>query len=238
MSGLIYYIRGAINQPSEDLLVKSGLVGQVPDSVIPCHNFIDGSKGSTFSLHGKGKGSFRINFENSVQSWQDIPGTPLSIGYNIDNPPTPQDFMKPEIVPGHNLLLGDGNEYIIPIARRYQVGCLLPYDMLMLVHGKLQKVTIERYLELQQIAEKIAIWQGFMPGDKKDISFIDTDEKFFLVCCKVLATNYNLDYREISILKLFNNINIVKVLQYVVDLPYLDEVETNLKQLDETKKKR
>ncbi len=237
MSGLIYYIRGAENVPTEQQMLTCSLIGERVKSWFNCRHFIDGSQGTTFSLHGKSRGDFRINFENEVQVWHDIPGTPLSIGYNIDQPPQPSDFLKHDFLPGHRLILGDNQEYIVPLARKFNAGCVLPFDLSMLVEGELKKVTVSKYLELQKIAEKLAVWQGFVKGAEKDTEFLSTDAKYFMTCCKVMAINYHLDHREISILKLFNSINAIKILQYVVDSPYLDEVEAENLIEDESKKK-
>ena len=225
MSGLIYYIRGALNKPSEDLMLASGLIGETVADWVPCHRFIDGSSGTTFSLYGKFKGKFRVHFENSVQVWQDIPNTPLSIGYNIDQPPQADDFLKQEIISGRRLLMGNGQEFLIPIARRFTTGCLLPFDMGMLCEGKFIKTTMEKYLDLQKLAEKLAVWYGMIQGQEKDREFFNTDEKVFNVACKILSTNYHLSKAEITILKIVNSSNALSVLENVIDVPYLEELE-------------
>ena len=235
MSGLIYYIRGALNKPSEELMLKSHLIGEMIADWVPCPRFIDGSSGTTFSLYGKFKGDFRVYFENTVQVWHDIPNTPLSIGYNIDQPPQADDFLKPEIISGHRLLLGNSQEFLIPVARRFTTGCLLPYDMGMLCEGKFIKTTMAKYLELQQIAEKIAVWYGMIRDKEKDREFINTDEKIFNIACKILNTNYHLSKAEITILKIINSGCALRILEYVIDVPYLEEIEKQQSMEDKKK---
>lgn len=236
MSGLIYYIRGTTVKPSANDLLECGLLGEVINLGTPCMKFVDGSNGYMFTLHGRASNDFNINFNNEIQNWTDIPGTKLSIGYYLNNPPKPSDFLRKDYLDGHKVLLGDGNEWVVPLARRLSEGCILPKEWSMFREGEIVNNIIEKYAEIQKIAEKIAVICGCIDDKEKDLDFINTDSKLFMVCANILKVNYNIGFREISILKLFNSKNTIEIPRAVVDMPYIDACLKELESNEEKKK--
>lgn len=224
MSGLLYYFRGIVGKPTQEDLSSCGLSGCNPKTVRGVEAFSDHSHGSIFTIEGKTDDKFDIGFYPSKQEWLDIPNTKLSIGFDKENKPTPYDFLKEEYLGGHKVKLGDGNEWEIPLARKFQAGCVLPKRMFMIEAGKMQKVVVSKYLELQKIGEKL---EGLIPQalrknkEDYDLSFIDNDEKIFNLCVEILRFNYNLDFREICILGLLETSNMVETLRAVVDVPQI-----------------
>lgn len=236
MSGLLYYIEGVKSSPLEKDLNECGLDGQKVMGFGFTEIFLDGTKGSIFTLKGKCSDDIKIGFYHDEQTWTNIPkydGTKgrLWIGYYKDNKPTPKNFLRKDYIDGYYLELGDGKEWIIPIARRFQKGCLLPKGTMMLVADRLDEFVIEKYLPLQKIAEQLFVHFG-LDEDKefrKDDGFLCDNISFYKTCSEVLATNYNLDYREIGVLKLFTTENTIDILKLVVDMPYIDRLVANLK---------
>jgi hypothetical protein len=236
MGGLIYYLRGTHVKPTDAELFDCGLAGEKVGAVTVCMKHIDGSSGVLFSVKGRCDNDFKISFNNEIQTWTDIPGTRLSIGYWLNNIPTPNDFLRKDYLAGHKVLLGDNNEWVIPLARRINEGCVLPKEWSMLREGEIVNNTLDKYLELQKLAEKIAVKCGVYDGETKDNEFLNSDSKLFMACVNILKVNYNLGFREISILKLFNTKNTIEIIQAVVDMPYILKVMELIEQ-DENKKK-
>lgn len=241
MAGFLYYIRGTQNKPSFEVLEKHGLGGCVVDSFVPCMKFIDGTNGCIFTVHGRFNGDLkRIGFYNEYQSWTDfkIGENILSIGINLEEKITPKDLIKKDFIDGHKVALGDGNEWTIPLARRFMSTgsvCFLPKQLAMYQEGSIVEIPLEKYAKLQSIAEKFAILANFIDGEKPT-NFIENQSLLFKVCADVLAVNYNLTYREITVLGLFDSSNMIEILNAIIDVPYVNEVLKHIND-EEAKKK-
>jgi len=235
MAGLIYYISGIQAKPNDQVLKDNGLDGQVVGGFVATDIFLDGTKGTVFVLKGKYTDDVKIGFYYDEQTWTNIPkadGTKsnLWIGYDKNNKPKPKDFQKKDYIDGYYLELADNNKWIVPIARRYQQGCLLPKGTMMLMPDRLDEFVIEKYLKLQKIAEQLFVHFGL--DDEKEFvkedDFLSDNVSFYKTCAEVLNVNYNLDYREIGVLKLFTTDNTVEILRLVVDMPYIEKLIKNL----------
>lgn len=231
MSGLLYYIDGVKSAPLENDLKECGLYGQKVGSYCHTEIFLNGTKGTVFGIKGKCSDDIKVGFYHEEQEWINIPKQDgsqgrLWIGYYKNNKPKPENFLKKDYLDGYFLELADGNKWVVPVARRYQEGCLLPKGTMMLVAGRIDEFVIEKYLPLQKIAEQLFVYFG-LDYDKefqKDDGFLCDDVSFFNTCVSVLSTNYNLDFRDISVLKLFTTDNTVEILKIVVDMPYIDRL--------------
>lgn len=227
MSGLLYCISGIKCKPSAEDLKNCGMEGCVVESFRPTETFISGTFAVVFTIVGKTKGNTKLGFWNSSQHWVNKPNTNLYVGYNLDEKPKADDFLKSDYLVGHDVLLGDENKWIIPIARKFHEGCILPKTMLMLVDGELQEVVVSKYLKLQKIAEKL---KGILPlmfgEDEKnlDLAFIDTEKKIFDLCLEIINFNYSLSYFDVSVLELFNTSNMSEILKSVVDGQYIEKL--------------
>ena len=231
MSGLLYYIKGAIVKPKDEELKACGLGGQVVAGFCQTEIFLDGSKGVIFTLKGKFEGDVRIGFYNEEQHWVEIPGSNLYIGFDLKNKPKPKDFLKKDFISGHNVMLGDDQEWVIPLARKFHEGCVLPKTMLQLrEEDEPTAVVVSKFLSLQVIANKLATYLGLDDEKEIDQDLFASDKKFFNLCVKILNYNYNLDFREVSVLTLFNTDNTIRIIEAVVDVPYI------MKALEERKK--
>lgn len=231
MSGLLYYIEGVRSAPLENDLKECGLLNQQVMGFCHTEIFLNKTRGSVFTLKGKCSENIKVGFYYDEQVWQNMPkddGTPsrLWIGYYKNDKPKPCHFLKNDFIPGHELELADGNNWIIPIARKLQEGCVLPKSTVMFVANRIDEFVLDKYIPLQKIAEQVYILFNldFDEEFKKDDEFIKDDVSFFNTCVEVLKTNYNIDFREISVLRLFTNVNTIKILKLLVDMPYIDEL--------------
>lgn len=242
MSGLLYYISGLRAKPTDAELKDVGLDGQKVGGICPTEIFLDNTQGIVFSIKGRYSGDLKIGFYHDEQTWTNIPNADgkkgkLWIGYYKNDKPKPKDFLRKDYIEGYFLELADRNEWIIPIARRFQQGCLLPKGIGMLVADRIDEFVIQKYIPLQKIAEQLYVHFGLDSDEefKKDDDFLCDNKSFFKVCVDVLSTNYNLDFREITILKLFTTDNTIELLKLVVDMPYIDKLIANSRSIEKKK---
>lgn len=231
MSGFLYYLSGIKANPSQADLVACGLGKERLGGTCQTEIFLDGTRGTIFTIKGRCSQNIKIGFYSESQVWTNIPNdqgeaTNFWIGYYREFRPTPKDLEKKEIVPGYELELGDGNLWTIPVARRFMEGCLLPKAESMLVQGVVSYTLLGKYLALQKIAEQLFVHYHLDINQeiKKEENFLTTDADFFNACCLVLSTNYNIDYREVSILHLLTTDNKVALLQSVIDMQYIESL--------------
>ena len=178
MSGLLYCIKGLKNKPSPEDLKACGLEGESVSTHRPTEIFIDGGCAVVFTLKGKFDKEPALGFWNDKQEWVHKPNTNLYVGWNIDDKPKPEAFLKKDYLEGHKVILGDENEWTIPIARKFQVGCILPKTMMMIRDGELEEVVVSKYIKLQKIGDGLKNLLPAMFGKELEIEkleFMDTD---------------------------------------------------------------
>lgn len=242
MSGLLYYIDGVKSAPLENDLKECGLYGQKVGPYCHTEIFLNGTKGTVFGIKGKCSDDIKVGFYHDEQVWENIPKADgkesrLWIGYYRDNKPKPKDFLRKDYIDGYYLELADGNQWVIPVARRFQQGCLLPKGMKMVVAGRVDEFVIEKYMPLQRIAEQLFVHFGLDEEKEfhKEDGFLCDDASFFTTCVEVLSTNYNLDFRDVSILKLFTTDNTIDILKLVIDMPHVEKIMRELSIVSEKK---
>lgn len=59
----------------------------------------------------------RIGYHREAQHWEPVPGSEAWIGYYLDAKPGPADLARGKQLDGASVELGDGNQWLIPIAR-------------------------------------------------------------------------------------------------------------------------
>jgi len=231
MSGFLYYLSGIKANPSQADLVACGLGKERLGGTCQTEIFLDGTRGTIFTIKGRCSQNIKIGFYSEDQVWTNIPNdqgeaSNFWIGYYREFRPTPKDLEKKEMINGNEIELGDGNNWNIPVARNFHEGCLLPKGTSMLVKGKLSSYVLEKYFRLQKIAEQLFVHFGLDLNNefKKDDDFLKDDTDFFITCADVLGVNYNIDFREISILRLFTTTNTVAILKNVVDMQYVESL--------------
>lgn len=170
-----------------------------------------------------------------AQTWRKIPNADAWCGYWVDDPPSPADVARTIVIPGRLVLLGDGREWLIPIARQVRevptgpepdaiaipaAVCALPSitdvdDTGRWVVGGLRP----EYARLWAIA--CAWWDACLVGvfssdggDRVTVEFADTTESALIA----LRTNYRVDRIEVVALGLFDAKTTAQVLNALCDL--------------------
>lgn len=163
----------------------------------------------------------QIGYFPLKQEWQKASGGKFWIGREKDKPVRPADLQRTEIIAGHKVKLADGQEWMIPVARVFPQGTMLPQSLILGPDGEVVKEVLPRYARLGQKAERV--WQEF----KKQMGWLEegenpesmTEKEEWEIATEVLGINYRLGAWEISFLRLFTTENLERVLSAFVDIP-------------------
>lgn len=159
----------------------------------------------------------RLAFDQSAQTWRKLPGGKVWFGWWNDAPPGPEDLQRAEQLPGHQVKLRDGREWLVPLARAWsdsgyspKIPAALDFDE----SGQLCRGAVEpRYRDLEEAAKQFA--EFFFEGGST------TYEALIGWACAALSVNYRLGRHEALALGLFDDqfIAAQDVLRAVIDWP-------------------
>lgn len=224
MAGFLYYMPNVKGKPN---LKKIDGFGTNPKlgSTRQVEVGPDGNKGVVFEIEGRSNGRRDLGFYPSKQKWESFAKGKIWLSVIDDDKPIPDDLIKSERIPGHYCELEDGNKWLIPVARKMHLGCVLPQSILIDNEGKYIMIPTERYLELQAYADNafydFMIEKGQLDGEYK---FVDPRELYRLGSV-ALGTNYQIAEYEITMLKLLTNYNCNAIANLIIDLPSLEETD-------------
>lgn len=231
--GFIYYIPRVKGRPAETDMALAGMAGLSVGMCTTTQVGCDGIGGVVFTVTEKSNGNENTIHNLSLQSWTKIPDLELWVGYNLYDKPKPKDFLRKDYLNGDKLNLGDDNEWIIPMARKFEEGCILPKAISMMREGEITQVLISKYLPLQKIAEKLKCfypWEMEEAERNKVWEEMSDWKSIFKICLEIIRFNYNISNYEASILGIFTDKNAINILQSVVDLKtYIEYAEKEVK---------
>jgi len=233
MSRFIYFIPGLDHSPSNIELEDIGLNHLK-------NNWTDyvGSSGPTNAggaiLGGscKVQNGVLIGYYKDNQEWTECNDGKFWIGYQKDFRPNPEDLEKENILIGYEIVLGDGNKWMIPIARRFESGCILPQSIFLDGAGVLKGEILEEYIIFSKQAEDI--FNDFVSNMEPDKEFkakVDTVGYMFEIAVEAISLNYNVSKWEISLLRLLTTDNSSRINLSIIDFPSLKSISDAEKQL-------
>ena len=170
------------------------------------------------------------HYNADAQTWQDCGR--YWLGYETEKPPGPDDLKRPEQIDGHRVMLADGNEWLIPVAREMRGKTKFPKRLAIGPDCKWVTVPMPEYAALFKRAEEV--FDAYMEGGEgKEVTIADLN--FF---CDALALNYRVSAREVSALGLLTTANQVQAVGAVIDWPTLleaaESMEKHKKKVDAT----
>lgn len=237
MAGFLYYIEGATQDVKIADLRCFGL-GYAFDS--------DGDFTASGATRGPGQcgpgivvanmsrlGERPLGFYPDQQTWSAGAESSVQIGYYTEDPPTPEDLARRRLLDGHFVTLGDGNDWLIPIARGAgdDDGNIYWYEALpkgMTLNGDRQWVpgdVVSEYAAIWNIAQRWAdaVFKVNKPetqdGDVVRVK-LDFTENMGTAARIALSANYRVDDGEIALLNLFCDERLAyEILNATVDMP-------------------
>lgn len=240
----LYYIPRGPRNIGLDEIRKLGL-GYAIDTEIglvrcPCTTGPDGNGGLIIALAAPGK-EIEVRYKPAEQTWRSLPpaegadlgSLPCWVGYYTQTPPGPAagGLARPKMLDGHWVTLGDGNEWLVPVARgaSEQDGEIRWYAALPRVMtldsagGWAEGDVVAEYATLWEIAGRWwdALQSAFAAGDGKtdhvEVDFQEANDG----ALRVLQTNYRLGRIEVAALGLFTTTTARDVLNAAVAMPTL-----------------
>jgi hypothetical protein len=226
MAGFVYYLPGASLPLGSEDIANAGLAyafagekaplkitttagpeGQGPGIVLAAHDYVAAKAGY-----------------KDGQTWRRVPKTDAWVGMYPDDRPGPDDLAAKQQVPGHYITLGDGNDWLIPVARAVApqdgrlVGyCALPHTIDCDDDGNWTAETVVvKYAPLWNIAERFLDSVLNSQEDGEDIFNFQGMTDAALIA---LATNYRLGRAEVGLLGIFDVYNTLQLLGAVIDSP-------------------
>jgi len=157
------------------------------------------------------------------QAWTPIPGRAgVFLGLPAEGPPPgPDDLARAEIIAGPRIVLGDGREWIVPVARVFPGAVALPSALAIGPDGSLVGEVLPRFAAASRMADRI--WDAICtahgaPADPERPTVLDDLEGFELAVA-ILAINYRIAAAEASALRILTTTNVPAVLEAFVDWP-------------------
>lgn len=168
-------------------------------------------------------GDTRCGYFPDSQTWKRHGGIPgVWFGwYASAKPPGPSQLARSEQLRGYDVVLGDGQLWQIPTARRFEEqGYVrtLPAKMRLDEHGAwVQGDVLPRYRKLWEFATK---WFDFyFESAEQDVEIRVSFSVVCDWCAEALGCNYRVTRWEIDALGLLDQQNIYDVLDAVIDFP-------------------
>lgn len=176
-----------------------------------------------------GPGDQTVEFTEN-QIWRPIPQSTAWVGFDPQAAPTPEALAKREQLQGHEAVLGDGQRWLIPVARgwmeqeselRWYVA--LPQKSSLNTDGEWTRgEVVRRYRELWGHTER---WWGVLSSVNGSATLVEFDHEEQACVC-ALQTNYYLGPTEVDLLELLDDETRGRILNALVDMPnYLQIVK-------------
>lgn len=167
-----------------------------------------------------------LEFLEAGQTWTALPGQPgvwLGVidGARID----PAHLARPTQRPGHWVKLGDGSEWLVPVARLRDGGCALPRRRALTPDGSIGWNVEAEFRGLTDFAGRV--WDAHMGQ-----AYSGTEAEIDAMCAAALGVNYALGLMECIVLGLFTDSSQRLIAEALIDWPTVEAI------LEELKKKQ
>ncbi len=237
MAGFLYFLPGAASANAR-ILQTAGLADVLTGATLDTRGVSgSGPSGSQgIMLAPKLGGSFfgppppslgtmpKIGYFRETQEWQEAPGGKYWLGRETAEPVLPADLARNEMIGGHLVKLADEKQWLIPVARAFPHGIVLPQALRLGPDGELVGDTLPKYIGFSKRAERLwDVWNAAMKeleAGKTPEPQLDVQEQWDITA-EALAINYRINAMGMSMLGLINIGTPVlwKILQAIIDVP-------------------
>lgn len=218
--GLAYYIPG-LTDARRDAVEKAGLAHVFDAEPFPWA-FLrakgpEGGEGQLIAA-GDGKG---LGKAINTHEWSQAPGRDWWIGTAGET--TPADLARAEQLDGHEVELGDGRKWLVPVARTFGIGSRLPQRLVLGADGETwEGEPLERFAAISAKAERVErAMLGELGDDEEPLRVMGEGAS---VAVEALGLNYRIGPVEASALGLLTQPVVFKMLWAFIDGPTLDAV--------------
>jgi len=158
-----------------------------------------GKSGCFVVVNTAGVPPLRAGYYPDQQAWTQIRKDPDTwIGIDKEHPPTPVDLVRPKVIAGWDVLLGDGNQWTVPVIRSVEHLTNLPRDMFYDADGEFHLEIAGQYKDLWDQAGKAwDVLHGYFASEE-GVKYSEILE----LCLTFLGVNYRIGRMEQSALRL------------------------------------
>lgn len=213
MSSFIYFFPTTEMLPAAETFERFGVKYACPPTIANQFRYgvtLDGPDGKSGVIYQQNATTKSLQYDKTKQRWKRIPNTDAYVGVWNDSPPKAETLIKSDSIGGQYITLGDGDRWLIPVARfecdNETTGYLTPQvdidDFGNVVPGAFSPTQDK----LNQMAERLAksfieSFEQFVkePSPNPVFQFdIDDHDPF-----DIIAANYRVSPAEIVLLNLF-----------------------------------
>jgi len=190
----------------------------------------DGAGGIILARNDVGIDPATVGYYPEGQTWQKVAGGQhwigLATGAQYGGLPGPGDLEADEMLAGHFIRLGDGNDWLIPVARHFATGGVPPSALTLGPDGQLVLEPLQRYVQFSSHADRV--WEdlrvklGWIKA-AKDRAELTVGEGWE-IAIEALALNYRVSQTEVAMLRLVTTPNMPRILEAIVDWPAIEAV--------------
>lgn len=217
---------------SAAVLERTGLGGILKNpGEMPAVSSIAGPGGGRCVLFGD-MAVKDIRFLPDKQKWLKSYNEKYHVGYYLDSPPSAAELARKKQLAGHKVELGDGKDWLIPVARKFAEGSVLPLALGIGAKGEIIVDELEEYIGFSGRAARY-YRETLRQALRIEVEPMEIDDQIKLAI-EAIMLNYHISIQETFILKLINSVNMSEICGAVIDTPSINAVA---KQMAEDKKK-
>jgi hypothetical protein len=242
MAGLLYFVpKAQAESPAMEASGLASVIGGLSRSTVQVFGFEGVGDGLLIQPHPASLQGVKpdLRYRRDAQAWRECADGKYWVGWEIERSPRPCDLARKEMIDGHNVLLGDEQEWLIPVARLFWGGTALPQSLILGPGGKVVTEALPEFAGLSADAEKV--WAKFSAerlaqgdeGPQEDAPSLTVDEGF-RIAVAALSLNYAIGPNEVAALRLLTTANYREILQALIDVPTL--VRVSLEMAEASKK--
>lgn len=174
-----------------------------------------------------------LRYKPEEQFWMESYNGKYYIGHYLDELPTEKELARSKQLAGHQVELGGGAKWLIPVARKFAEGCALPVSLALGTKGEIISKSLPEYAKFSRRAELFYFDTLKQWGEMEGAEQLDIEARL-LLAMDAISFNYQVGLEEIRMLKLIQTTNFSEILEAILDLPTIKAVN---KQAAEAKKK-
>lgn len=239
MAQFLYFLPGEKEKSKADLtseLNAAGLAHIADDGVNAFCGTVAGpdkQPGVVFTVKSKGLAGARppvaVGFYPDAQTWAKCNGGKFWVGYENNARPEPRDLARERQLESLHVKLGDDHTWLVPIARRFDLGSVLPEALALDDSGQMIKETLPQYIRFSQMAGHF--YDDFCihaNNDGLNEIKLDSYEKQIDLAVEALRFNYQISKWEVSALRLLATDNIMDVLLSTISMPSVAKITASM----------
>lgn len=221
------------NMIAEAKLKAFGLPDFIDSKATQTHTFAGPGGGDATLLIREGGKASQLYYKPDEQEWKLSLNGKFYVGYYNASPPSEPELRREVQMAGHEVELGDGAFWLVPVARVIVGGSRLPQSLMLGSKGEVIAEALPQYAAFSAKVEKV--WQDF----EGELGLKDGDEQLTMtermqIAIESLGLNYAIGADEVNALGLLTTQNLSKVLAAVIDVPTVMKL---MKKMELAKKK-